>query len=137
MTNELIQKAKECKNTEELLALAKENGIEITAEQAVEMLAQLHNEGEISDDELDGAAGGACYKGKRMVTTILNSCGRWECKKCNQGPKYLSDGDPDGATAAFTRCKCWGTFNYISCERCRYISYEGGLWLCNHSANYK
>ena len=34
MNNELIAKAKQAKNPEELLALAKENGVELTEESA-------------------------------------------------------------------------------------------------------
>ncbi len=62
MTNELIKKAKECKSAEELLALAKENGIEMTTDEAAVKFAELNNEGELSDEELDGAAGGGCGK---------------------------------------------------------------------------
>ncbi len=60
MTNEQIKKAKECKSAEELLALAKENGYELTAEEAEQTYAQLHNEGEMSEDELESATGGNC-----------------------------------------------------------------------------
>ncbi len=63
MTNEMIRKAKECKSTDELLALAKENGIEMTAEEAAEKLAALNNMGELSDDELENAAGGGVCGG--------------------------------------------------------------------------
>ncbi len=61
MTNEMIKKAKACESPEELLSLAKENGIEMSAEEATETFAQLRGEGELSDDELDGAAGGGCF----------------------------------------------------------------------------
>ncbi len=71
MTNEMIGKAKECKSAEELLALAKENGIDMTAEQAKAKFAELHNEGELSDDELDSAAGGACYKYPDEGETVM------------------------------------------------------------------
>ena len=57
MNKELIAKAKEAKSAEELLALAKENGIEMTEEQAKE-LYELLQSGELSDDDLDGVAGG-------------------------------------------------------------------------------
>ncbi len=60
MTNETLQKAKECKSAEELLALAKENGIEMTAEEAAGKFAAINNVGELSDDELENAAGGGC-----------------------------------------------------------------------------
>ncbi len=60
MTNELIEKAKECKSADELLALAKENGIEMTAEEAEKRYAQLSGDGEISDEELENTSGGSC-----------------------------------------------------------------------------
>ncbi len=59
MEKELIEKAKQAKTPEELLALAKENGIEMTKEKADEYFKQLStSSGEISDDELDNISGG-------------------------------------------------------------------------------
>ena len=59
--NELLEKAKQTKSAEELLALAKENKIEMTDEQAKAYFAQLHPaSGEIADDELENVAGGGC-----------------------------------------------------------------------------
>ena len=55
---ELIAKAKTAKSAEELLALAKENGIELTAEEAKTYFAQLSASGAVSDDELDAVSGG-------------------------------------------------------------------------------
>ena len=61
MKEELIQKAKEAKSAEELLALARENSIELTEEQAKACFARLHPAaGELTDDELDAVAGGGC-----------------------------------------------------------------------------
>ena len=61
MDKELIKKAKEAKSAEELLALAKENNIGMTGEQAKAYFAQLHPAaGELADDELDAVAGGGC-----------------------------------------------------------------------------
>lgn len=57
---ELILKAKEAKNAEELLALAKENGIEMTEESAQAYFEQLNKKGELADEELDNVSGGAC-----------------------------------------------------------------------------
>ena len=54
---ELMEKAAACQTTEELLALVKENGIELTAEQAEAYLA-VYQSGKIPDDELDAVAGG-------------------------------------------------------------------------------
>ena len=55
---ELIAKLKEAKSADEILALAKENGIELTEEKAKELFAELNASGELSDEELDEVAGG-------------------------------------------------------------------------------
>ena len=60
-TQEMINLAKKAESPEELITIAKENGIDMTAEEAAEKFALLHSEtGEISDDELDNVAGGGC-----------------------------------------------------------------------------
>ena len=57
----MIEKAKEAKSAEELLALAKENNVEMTADEAATYFAQLNpKSGELSDDDLDAVAGGGC-----------------------------------------------------------------------------
>ena len=62
-TPELIEKAKSAKTPEELMALAKENGMELTEESAKAYLDLLHPQtGELSDDELDNVAGGGCQQ---------------------------------------------------------------------------
>jgi predicted ribosomally synthesized peptide with nif11-like leader len=58
LTAELIAKAKAAKSAEELLELAKENGIELTEEEAKTCFEQLHTNAAISDDELEAVAGG-------------------------------------------------------------------------------
>ncbi len=85
MTNELMQKAKACKSADELLALAKETGYEMSAEEAAAKYAELHDEGELSDDELDTAAGGGC--GKKDVYypeagDHVSVSSRDKCPKC-------------------------------------------------------
>ena len=71
MNKELLAKAKEMKTPEELMSLAKENGIELTEESAKAYFDRLHPQtGELSDDELDNVAGGGCYSsGGRLKTT--------------------------------------------------------------------
>ena len=59
MEKELIEKAKQAKTPEELIALAKENGIEMTDESAKAYFNKLHPKtGELADDELDNISGG-------------------------------------------------------------------------------
>lgn len=63
MTQELIQKAKACKTLEELLALAQENKVEMTEDQAKDIFAKLNpGNGEIADEELTNVAGGCGSK---------------------------------------------------------------------------
>ena len=60
LTPEIIEKAKAAKSAEELLAIAKANNIEMTADEAATYFAQLNpKSGELDDDELDNVAGGA------------------------------------------------------------------------------
>ncbi len=78
LTPELLEKAKQAKNSEELIALAKENGIELTAEEANTYFEKLNpKDSELSDDELDSVAGGKCgtiyYDGYPVVSNF-NSC---------------------------------------------------------------
>ena len=61
LTPEMIKKAKAAKTAEELLELAKANGVEMTADEAATCFAQLGpKSGELDDDDLDAVAGGAC-----------------------------------------------------------------------------
>ena len=61
LTPEMIEKAKATKSADELLALSKENNVEITADEAATYFAQLNpKSGELDDDDLDAVAGGAC-----------------------------------------------------------------------------
>lgn len=65
MTNyskEILEKAKKINSVEELLALAKENNIELTVEQAKAYFVQLNSKTiEFSDEELSNVAGGAPF----------------------------------------------------------------------------
>ena len=58
VSKELIEKAKTAKTAEELLEMAKEESIEMSAEQAAEYFATIHASGELSDEELDNVSGG-------------------------------------------------------------------------------
>lgn len=57
-SRELIEKAKEAKTVEELLDIAKGENVELTAENAAKLYADLHTSGELSDEELDNVSGG-------------------------------------------------------------------------------
>ena len=59
LNKELVARAKEAKTPEELMALAKEAGIDMTEESAALAFEQLNSKtGELSDSELDNVSGG-------------------------------------------------------------------------------
>ena len=72
LTPEMIEKAKAAKSAEELLAFAKENGVEMTEDEAATYFAQLNpKSGELDDDDLDAVAGGACGNGNNSNAVKL------------------------------------------------------------------
>ena len=89
MEKELILKAKECKSAEEIMALAKENGYELTEEQAKEYFEKLNANGEIADDELDNVAGGC---GEEEVRYCPKCGGRLH--RINGGPYFCARCNP-------------------------------------------
>ena len=124
----MIAKARATKTVEELLILAKDNNVELTEEEAKTYFAQLHPASrELSDDDLDSIAGGGCYSGDRLVVTVAHFCELWTCKKCGLG-SYGNVG------THFCKKGFWSTGDSceIVCNSCKHMSYEKGLWLCNH-----
>ena len=63
ITPELIEQAKKAESVAALLALAEENGIDLTAERAEKLFSEWHTTKELSDDELDSVAGGCGSSG--------------------------------------------------------------------------
>ena len=96
MNQELVNKARKAESVEELLALAKENGIELTNEQAKEYFAQLNpTKGELSDDELEDVAGGGCLGEEERY-----------CPNCQ--------------TRLEMRGSCHGLYIFYQCNNCGY-----------------
>lgn len=60
ITNEQIMKAAQCKTADELMALAKAEGVDITREEAEAYLAELADV-ELDNNALGKVAGGDCY----------------------------------------------------------------------------
>ena len=129
---ELLEKARQANSPEELLALAKENDVELTQEQAEAYFDQMNKSGELADDELDNVAGGTCYKGKRPVVTVGNTCEYWTCKLCGDGKNMQS----------YRLHWCNKNPKYkvednTTCNTCKYCKYESALWLCYHPDRQK
>ena len=135
-TAELIEKAKEAKSAAELITLAKENGTEITPEEAANYFAKLNQKtGDIADEELENVAGGGCYNPDgRLIVTAYYSCEHWSCIRCGHpanehveiyvnGPRYQC---PDDGYGGSPRCK-----------GCGHCSAAGLNIVCNHPANHE
>ena len=60
LTKEQVAKAMACKTAEELMAMAKAEGIELTKEEAEAYMAEL-KDFELDGDTLKRVAGGGCY----------------------------------------------------------------------------
>lgn len=62
LTKENLAKAAACKTPEDIIALAKENGIELSVEEAKKYLEKVGNfDAAISDEDLEKVAGGRCW----------------------------------------------------------------------------
>ena len=136
MNEEMIIKAKEAKSVEELMALAKENGVELNEEDAKMYFEQLNaKKGELSDDELDAVAGGGCetkVDGKKY-TVVTNGC------KCFTG-QYLNNWSSDcdllyakdnGGTRAIWFQWCMGIKGV--CGSCAHLCFKDRLGYCGKS----
>ena len=123
-SKELLTKAKSAENSAALLALAKENGMELTQEEADAYFAELHKTGELSDDELENVTGGGCRKNGHLVVSIGYGCDLWRCKRHPYERRdwvHYGDDYYNGCPA----CK-----GKPICNHCYYCKYTGGLWLC-------
>ena len=60
LTKEMLEKAMKCQTADELMALVKAEGMEITKAEAEAYLAEMDNV-ELDNAALDKVAGGGCY----------------------------------------------------------------------------
>ena len=90
-TPEQLEAAKKAKSQEELIAMAQEQGIEITPEQAAYFL-KTQDTSPLPDEELDNVAGGhggMCHKGTREVVSLVQWCVHGHKRYCD-GCEHLS-----------------------------------------------
>ncbi len=122
-TPEQIEKARAAKSPEELLSLAKENGLELSAEQANAYFEKLNRSGELSDDELSNVAGGGCSTKAREVSPY-DSCPKWRCKDCNKSYEEAGEKHSHGTIVRVRLC-----------HDCKFYYYdpEGVRNLCSNS----
>ena len=87
MNEEILAKVRAAKSADELIEIAKENGRDITAEQAEVLFKSLSQNGELSYEELESAVGGCrTGNGERVVTAglVCPAAGAWECETCHK-----------------------------------------------------
>lgn len=142
---ELMEKAKEAKTPEELLALAKEADMELSPQEAEETFALLNKKGELSDEELDNVAGGGCDttvngKSYRVVTNRLECFtgeykSNWEWVYAENGISKVKKG-PVHATDHY-RLRCIWQSIWVDdasvCGNCRWLGFNGGIGYCTKS----
>ena len=73
LTKEMLAKAMQCETADELIALAKTGGYELTKEEAEAYMAEMEDV-ELDSDALKQVAGGLCY-----------SAGLGADQRCNRG----------------------------------------------------
>ena len=110
---EMIEKAKVAKSVEELLEIAKANGVEMTAEEAATYFAQLNPQsGELDDDALDGVAGG-CGSTYVPDGTIRVTSGQ-TCSKCGGTEGYVTGVGFASPEVNCNKCDC-SIAKFIEC----------------------
>ncbi len=83
---ELLEKARQANSPDELLALAKENGIELSETSAEEYFEKLHRSGEMSEEELENVSGGGCSFRECICGYPMEKVdGHFRCRKCGRG----------------------------------------------------
>ena len=129
---DLMGEAKRVKSPEELLALAKEMNIELTAAEAEETFALLHKKGELADQELENVSGGGCDttvdgKDYRVVTAGLTCINGNYAYYRDKDANYLNTSNEDLR-------KTWAMFGeYGMCGQCRWLEFKGAIGYCSKS----
>ena len=113
-TNEMLQKAKNAESSDALLAMAKENGMELTQEEAKSCLDQMKRHSALSDDELEGVTGG----GGNDKPLILG-CEDFLCKKDGRSQVLVGQ-----------RRLCDACNGLAMCSNCYYGIYDISGWRC-------
>ena len=109
---EMIEKAKVAKSAEELYEIAKDNGVEMTADEVATYFAQLNPKGgELDDDDLDAVAGGAGGCGDSLPDGTIRVTSGQTCKNCGSTEGYVKT--PAYCSAQVFCNKCQGAFAFF------------------------
>ena len=121
INKEMLEKAKTAKTVEEFIALAQENGIELSEEKATAYFEKLNAKSkELADEELENVVGGGC--GDPEVDA-KHWCEHFVCKDSGCLP------EPSGSGAVCQWCRI-----AVSCDRCKHVIREETCtdikWYC-------
>lgn len=111
MTNEeIIMKAKEAKNSQELIEILKAAGVDGVTEEAAENLYKKYVLHELSDDELNASGGAA----DEELDSALGGCVLFDKTVCNACQsvghfRTIELQSPDGKTSTIQCLKCQNT----------------------------
>ena len=131
---ELILKAKGAKNADEILSIAKENGLDVNREDAKLYIQMNRENGELSDEALDGVTGGAAYtlRDGYLIVTNFHECDRWKCDQCGGDEiKYIHVASESGWAWAH-RCGGYPNGCGKGCATCEYMKYRFPFQICTH-----
>ena len=124
MNQELIEKARQAGSPEEIMKIAEENDIEMCKEEAENIYKQLHTSGELSDEELEGAAGGCKGAGGKTIVTSGCKCFTGQFEQVQDG--YYSD-----------LGSLWSSFSGSGghgqkkvCGECTHLEFKNGIGYC-------
>ena len=137
-TQELIEKIKAAASAEEIILRAKENGLELTSEEAESYFAKLQPQSrEILDEELENVAGGrGRYYDRegKLIIGPFDCCNYWVCDYCNMPWDAHT---PVSGTTLFRNCPGSSTQgNNKNCIHCPYFGETEELYfLCNNPIN--
>ena len=90
MSGRMREKAKKARSPQELLSIAKADGVALTEEKAEELFNLFHPQaGELGDDELQSVSGGGCggdgETHYRRIHSTDPACIHYQCDRCKGG----------------------------------------------------
>ena len=104
LNKELLAKAKEAKTPEELIALAKENGMEL------------------ADEELDNVSGGGCGPTYYEACMANGYCSDYICSRCGSRGIIVRNGELRCSGCLAYNPRCWNCMNSIGDKRSKILT---------------
>lgn len=133
MSRKMREKAKTARNAQELLTIAKSEGVAMTEEKAAELFNLLHPQtGELSDDELLSVSGGGCGDGDKetyykKIHSTDPACIYYQCDRCKGGRDSHTAACRIAINALSPDSSGFGRLFYNTCYGCYYGDFSDSL----------